>query len=95
MKKKKIVLIIILTMTILLFVGFYFTHNFTGKIIKKYDIVSPFHSISITSHHVVIQTWYGKKDFVINDEEMFNKVNVGNRYAFKKNMYVDWVIVKK
>lgn len=68
--------------------------NFSGTVVDKYQLDTPFHSITVKSNHVVIESWFGKKDFCVTDDEMYAGINVGETYSFKKDPRVNWVKIK-
>lgn len=72
----------------------YNSHNFRGKVINKYVTDTPFHSISLKTNIVIIRYWKGEEDFVINNNETFQKLEIGQEYDFKKEKYVDWLELK-
>lgn len=67
--------------------------NFSGIVTEKYQLETPFHSINIKSNHIVIDSWFGEKDFCV-EEDIYAEIEVGGEYSFKKNPHVNWVKIK-
>ena len=57
---------------------------FKGEVKDKYQSDEP------KRNHILVKTWFGEKDFCVDDETYAN-VKVGDRYSFKKETSVDWV----
>lgn len=68
--------------------------NFSGTVTEKYQLETPFHSITVKSNHVVIDSWFGEKDFCVTDNDMYAGINVGETYSFQKESHVNWVKIK-
>lgn len=71
----------------------YYSLNFTGTVLNKYVREYPLIDITLKSDHVVIKYWLGNKDFVIIDNEDFNRIKVGKEYSFQKDFWADWLVV--
>lgn len=57
---------------------------FKGEVKDKYQSEEP------KRNHILVRTWFGEKDFCVNDE-IYELVKVGSIYSFKKETSVDWV----
>lgn len=68
--------------------------NFSGTVVNKYQLETPFHSINVKSNHIVIDSWFGEKDFCVTDDEMYAEIEVGEKYSFQKESHVNWVKIK-
>ncbi len=57
---------------------------FKGEVKDKYQSDNP------KRNRILVKTWFGEKDFCV-DEETYTNVKVGDNYSFKKETTVDWV----
>jgi flagellar basal body-associated protein FliL len=91
--EKRIIFLISIVLIVLISIAifFYFSFNFSGKVLKKYQTTSAIQGINIQSNHLYIQYWLGEKDFVINNENDFKGIEIGNSYSFTKKFGVDWL----
>lgn len=63
---------------------------FKGEVKDKYQMDSDAQPSEAHSNHIVVKTWFGEKDFCV-DEETYGKIEVGEKYSFKKETAIDWV----
>jgi len=61
---------------------------FSGEVKDKYTSDAP------KSKRILVKTWFGEKDFCV-DEETYSNVEVGATYSFEKENSVDWVKLQK
>lgn len=67
--------------------------NFSGIVTEKYQLETPFHSINVKSNHIVIDSWFGEKDFCVEDD-IYADIEVGGEYSFQKHPHINWVSLK-
>lgn len=61
--------------------------SFKGEVKDKYQSDN---SSEMSRNHIVVKTWFGEKDFCV-DDETYESVEVGAAYPFKKDTDIDWV----
>lgn len=57
---------------------------FKGEVKDKYQSDAP------KSNRILVKTWFGEKDFCV-DDETYAGLKVGDSYSFRKETSVDWV----
>jgi SNF family Na+-dependent transporter len=98
MKKKKnhIVLLIIGLLLLILIIWFFTTHYFFGTVVKKYNVNGDFQIFSYKVHHVIVKTWYGKKNFIMNKGNEYKSIKIGKTYFFIRKIIPDsWIYLIK
>lgn len=98
-RKKRIgLLCAVLVPTITLCTGAYALYsynksNFSGTVVNKYKLETPFEAITVKSNHIVIDSWFGKNDFCVEDD-IYAELEIGGEYAFQKHPHINWVNLK-
>lgn len=67
--------------------------NFSGTVVNKYQLETPFEVITVKSNHIVINSWFGEKDFCVEDD-IYAELEIGGEYDFQKHPHINWVNVK-
>ena len=87
MKTSKIIVIIAaISFVILSFIAIwtYNKLNFTGVVTDKYVETKPGTWIQWKYNTIMVDSWFGNKRFLIEDDSLYDEVAVGETYNFKR-----------